>query len=232
MHRGSLGDVSLAVRAGEVLGVAGLGGSGRSSLLQLVFGLLEPEEGEVLVDGTPVRCGSVPSHPGIAYVPESRADDAVFPGLSLLENLSAAALDRYWHGLRWRHRAEREEGLEAIRHFGIVAGAVNAPFESLSGGNQQKAVLARWLRRQPAVLLLDEPTQGVDVAARREVHELIRRATAAGAATVVVSSDFAELAELSDRVVILVQGRLVNEFPGPDLDPRLVERAAYQETPA
>jgi len=224
---GPLVDLSLVVRAGEVLGLAGIGGSGRSSLLRMIFGLLERKAGDVLVGGVPVQGGKVPAHPEFTYVPENRAEDAAFPGLTLLENLSAASLGRYWRGLRWRHRLEREEALAAMRRFGVKAAGVDQEFTLLSGGNQQKAILARWLRRDPAVLLLDEPTQGVDVGARAEVHELIRAATRAGAAAVVVSSDFEELAGLSDRVVILVHGRLVDELEGSALDPRLLERAAY-----
>jgi ribose transport system ATP-binding protein len=225
---GPLAEVSLAVHGGEVVGLAGLAGSGRTSLLQAIFGLLELGAGEVLVDGAPARRGRVPAHAGVAYVPESRADDAIFPGLTLLENLSAASLDRYWRGLRWRHQAERRDGLEAMRRFGIGAAGVDAPFESLSGGNQQKAILARWLRHDPAVVLLDEPTQGVDVAARAEVHELVRAAIRAGAAAVIASSDFAELAALSDRVLVLVRGRAVGELHGPGLDARRLEHAVYR----
>jgi len=223
---GPLVDVSFAVRAGEVLGVAGLGGSGRSSLLQMVFGLLERASGEVLFDGVALRTGQVPAHDGMAYVPESRAQDATFADLTLLENVSAASLGRYGR-LRWRHREERADGIHTMRRFGIKARAIDQQFALLSGGNQQKAILARWLRRDPALLLLDEPTQGVDVAARADVHELIRAAARRGAAAVLVSSDLEELAALSDRVVILSRGRLVAEVEGPGLDPALLERGVH-----
>ncbi len=224
---GPVADASFSVRAGEVVGVAGLGGSGRSSLLQMIFGLLDREAGDVFLAGVPVQRGRIPAHPLITYVPENRAEDAAFAGLTLRANLSAASLGRYWRGLRWAHRAERDEGLDAMRRFRVRATDVDQQFESLSGGNQQKAILARWLRRDPAVLLLDEPSQGVDVGARAEVNELIHAATRAGAAALVVSSDFEELAALSDRVLILVRGRLVDELEGPDLDPLVLERAAY-----
>jgi len=228
---GPLIDVSLGVRAGEVLGVAGLGGSGRTSLLQTIFGLLERKAGQVLLDGVELQAGRVPAHHDIAYVPESRADDAAFTGLTLLENLSAASLDRYRRGLGWRRRAERQDGLAAIRRFRIRANAIDQQFAVLSGGNQQKAILARWLRRDPAVLLLDEPSQGVDVGARADVDELVRAASRRGAATVLVSSDLEELAAISDRVVILARGRLVAELEGSRVDPRLLERAVYGQAP-
>ena len=215
---GPLDGVDLAVRGGEVVGVAGLAGSGRSSLLRLACGLLEPESGEVHVEAT--RLGDV------GYVPESRID-AAFPLLTLLENLSAASLDRYRRPLGWRRRTEREDGRETVRRFAIRARSLDQPFATLSGGIQQRALLARWLYRGPSVLLLDEPTQGVDVAARAEIQELIRGAARRGAAVVLVSSDLEELAAVSDRVAILVSGRVSRVVEGADVNAAHLEGAVY-----
>jgi ribose transport system ATP-binding protein len=228
---GPLSDVSLTVRAGEVLGVAGLDGSGRSSLLQMIFGVLARTSGEVHFDGMPLRAGAVPAHPGLAYLPESRSH-AAFANLSLAVNLSAASHDRYGRRLGWRHRLERVEARAAIRRFGIAAKGEDQEFLTLSGGNQQKAILARWLRRGPAVLLLDEPTQGVDVGARADVHELIRASTRRGGTAIVVSSDFEELATLSDRVIVLRQGRIAGELDSANIDPRHLERAVHGRAPS
>jgi ribose transport system ATP-binding protein len=218
---GPLEDVDLVIHGGEIVGVVGLRGSGRSSLLRLAGGLLEVRSGEVRIDGVrPVD---------VAYVPESR-DDASFPDLTVLENLSAASLDRFRRRLGWRRRAEREEGRETMARFGIRTRSLDEPFATLSGGNQQRALLARWLRRDPAVLLLDEPTQGVDVGARAEIHAVIRRAAGGGAAVMLVSSDLEELAALADRVVILVRGRVLRLLDGPDVTTAQLDAAVYGTT--
>jgi ribose transport system ATP-binding protein len=143
------------------------------------------------------------------------------------ENISAGGLARYWQGLRLRHGRERREARASMTAFLVRAASEEAPMATLSGGNQQKVVLARWLRREPAVLLLDEPTQGVDVAARQEIYELIRRAAASGTAAIVVANDTGELAQLCHRVVVLRDGRIGAEVRAPGLDPHRLTELAY-----
>lgn len=222
--------LDLKVCEGEIVGVAGLIGSGRSTLLKSLFGLMPLESGEILIDGVVHRIHSVTKAmaAGIAYVPEDRQSDAAFPDLSVGENLSLTVISNYWRGGRLNRRRERRDAMELFDSFLITAESDGAPLRSLSGGNQQKVVLARWLRREPRVLLLDEPTQGVDVGARAEIYELVHRAAAAGAAAIVASSDFEELARLCDRVIVLRKGRVVAEA-SEDLDADGIARMANME---
>ncbi len=217
---GATRNCTLTVRAGEVVGVAGLIGSGRSSLLKTLFGDLRLESGSVTIDGLPVRHGSPREamDAGIAYVPEDRSTDAVFPGMSVRENLSIASLNRYWRRGVIDRRAERADGARLVKKYLIKAPRDSAPIGALSGGNQQKVVLARWLRRDPRVVLLDEPTQGVDVRARAEIYQLIADAARSGSAVIFASSDFEELVTVCDSIAVLRAGRLVAVVPADQLD--------------
>jgi ribose transport system ATP-binding protein len=225
LSTGSLQQVSFGLRRGEVLGVAGLVGSGRTTLLTTLFGVQPPAHGTVKLDGSPVSFSGVDQamDAGLGFVPEDRSESA-FVNMSLRENLSAAEVPKYWRGLRLRERAEAADARQSIVDFSIKAISERQPFATLSGGNQQKAIVARWLRRRPKLLLLDEPTQGVDVEARGEIYRLVRQAVASGSSVIVVTSDFEELARVSDRVVVLTRGRITGEVRGPDIDPsRLTE---------
>lgn len=226
---GPLAGVSLRLRRGEILGIAGLLGSGRSELLKAMFGLL-PHDGEMLMDGKPVRIRSPKQamRLGIALVPEDRIQDAAFADMSVRENLTAGFVARYWRQGRMCHGDERVQARALIKRFGIVPHDEDGIFGLLSGGNQQKAVLARWLSAEPRVLLLDEPTQGVDVAARAEIHHLIRGVVADRNSALVVSSDFDELAELADRVIVLGQGCIAGEVDAEDLSAEQLTALCYQ----
>lgn len=220
---GVLKNVSLDVRSGEVLGLAGLVGSGRSEVLRVLFGDLEPVDGSVEIGGDAVAFRR-PSHAmrsGVGYVPEDRSH-AVFPNLAVRENLTAPSLSSYVRGPFLDKQKERQEVKASIGRFRIKAPSLEAPISTLSGGNQQKVVLARWLERNPDLLLLDEPTQGVDVGARADAFALIREAAERGLAVVVVSSDFEELADLSDRVLVLTSGRVTAEVGGERLNRRVL----------
>jgi ribose transport system ATP-binding protein len=228
---GRLNGIDLSVRRGEILGIAGLLGSGRSTLLRTVFGAVPVRSGSVLLDGAPYR----PAGPreaiaaGVAYLPEDRVGDAAFAGMSVRENISAGGVGAYWRRLRLQHGEERRDAVAAMTSFLVRAGSDQAPLATLSGGNQQKVMLARWLRRQPRVVLLDEPTQGVDVGARAEIYDLIRRSAAAGSAVIVVANDFVELTRLCSRVVVLVEGRIVAEQVAPALDSHHLTELAYRK---
>lgn len=235
LSTGGLGDVSFDVAAGEIVGVAGLLGSGRSRLLRSLFGL-EHSTGTITIDG---RSGRVTGpaqalERGIGYVPENRAEDALFAEQSVSHNLSITDVGRYWKAGRLRHRLERREAVASIREFGVVSPGPDAPILTLSGGNQQKVVIARSLRRVPRLLLLDEPSQGVDVGARLDLHRIIRQAAGQGASALVVSSDYTELADLCDRVLVLVDGRLAHIVQGPGIDPSELAHLVYEpaEAPA
>jgi ribose transport system ATP-binding protein len=209
------GPVDLTVHAGEVVGVAGRLGSGRSRLLRGVFGA-GPRTGEARVHGRLLAPGDVPAAiaAGVACVPEDRDGEGLFSDLDVRENLSAVDVRRFRASWGIDRRREGAAAGETMRSFLVRAVSDRQPIMTLSGGNRQKVLLARWLRGEPRVLLLDEPTQGVDVGARAEIHRLIRAAVASGAAAIVVSSDHEELEQLCDRVVVLADGRVVAEL-GP-----------------
>jgi ABC-type sugar transport system ATPase subunit len=202
------------VRSGEIVGLAGLGGSGRSSLLRGIFGSLRPTAGTMTFDGAPYlpKSESDAMRTGVALVPEDRYADAAFLDLSVRENISVSVLRSYWRYLHMGRSVETEATRELITKYGIKADGPEAPLGSLSGGNQQKAILARWLQRKPTLLLLDEPTQGVDIVARAEIYATISDAAANGTAVLVASSDLDELLALTDRVLVLRAGQIVAEL--------------------
>jgi len=219
LRGGPLRGVDLQVRRGEVVGIAGLVGSGRTSLLKTVFGEHAPVAGSVEVgsDGggraaTPARMAA-----GVAYVPEDRGGEAAFADLTVRENLSATVVPRYWRPWGMARRRERADAGELVRTYDIKTASIEAPFAALSGGNQQKAVLARWLRREPTLLLLDEPTQGVDVMSRNDIYRVVRNTAGRGCAVVVASSDLLELCALCDRVLVLADGVVATEVSGAEL---------------
>jgi ribose transport system ATP-binding protein len=191
----------------------------------MLFGAYPMDGGSILLDGVSYR----PSTPdaamkaGVAYVPEDRQADALLTGESVRHNLSASQSSHYFRGLRWRHREERADSQRSISDFLVRVVSDLQPVETLSGGNQQKVVIARWLRRGPKVLLLDEPTQGVDVGARAEIYQLIRKATKAGTSVILVASDPEELAHVSDRVAVLRGGRIIAVVDAPVEAHRLIE---------
>jgi ribose transport system ATP-binding protein len=220
---GPLRSVDLEVSGGEILGISGLLGSGRSTLLHTIFDPKRRDAGVIEIDGRPLDGTPANSmHAGVALVPEDRARQAVFPSRTVADNLTEAMSGRYWRNGWLSSRRAHPEAREMIRRHGIVAASEVSPIDSLSGGNQQKVVLARWLARGPTVLLLDEPTQGVDVHARRAVHDAVRRAVNDGACAVVASSDLDELIELSDRILVLANGHIVAELHPPFEPSRLL----------
>jgi len=208
-------DVSLSVHAGEIVGLFGLVGAGRSELLETIFGLYQADSGQVRLDGVPVRADS-PRHAaraGIALVPEERQRQGLCFNLTVRHNLVLP--DRIVKGDMLVHTArERREAQDLVSRWRIKAAGVEVPPESLSGGNQQKVVLAKWLATSPRVLLLDEPTKGVDVGAKFEIHEIVRREAAGGAACLVVSSDLPEVLALAHRIIVMREGRVQGEIPG------------------
>jgi ribose transport system ATP-binding protein len=232
LSAGPLRDVDLSLARGEVVGVCGLLGSGRSELLRALYGDLPVEAGSVTMDDEEltVRRPADAIAAGIAYVPEDRANDAAFPALSVTANLAMPSLRRYWRRGHIADRPLRRDARVSMQRFMVRAASQTSPLATLSGGNQQKVILARWLARNPSILLLDEPTQGVDVGARAEIYELVRQAVEGGAAALIVASDFEELAHVSDRVVLLTNGRVSGEVRPPDLTADLLMRAANKGT--
>lgn len=222
----AVNEASFKLHRGEVLGVAGLLGSGRTTLLRLLFGVIQPERGDIKLEGQPIRLGSIQDAvaSGFAYVPEDRVSEAAFLELPVTDNIGMTLLGRYYRRLIFHHRQERADARASISAFTIKAESEQTVLSSLSGGNQQKVILARWLRLDPKILLLDEPTQGVDVGARVELYGLIREATKRGTSVIVVSSEFEEFEKICDRVLIFQHGRVTAEVSGADIDAEHLER--------
>ena len=222
---GPLKDVSFDLHRGEVLGVAGLLGAGAAALLRMLFGAHPVTSGTITLDGRDVRFAA-PSDAmdaRMAYVPEERQADALFQGQSVRHNMTAGDARSYFSGLLFKHDREKADSASAVRDFLIRVASDKQPVETLSGGNAQKVVLARWLRRKPSVLLLDEPTQGVDIAARSEIYTLVREATRRGTSVLLVASDPEELVHACDRVLVLRDGRIVTSVRTPLEAHRLTE---------
>jgi len=231
LSAGPLADVTMSAQPGEVVGIGGLLGSGRTELLRAIFGDLDRRSGEIYLGGAEFspRGPAQAMDAGVAYVPEDRAADAAFSDLSVATNISIANISDYWRRGHIAYRSIRHDARRVMDEFLVKASSESGLLVTLSGGNQQKVVLARWLRRQPRLLLLDEPTQGVDVGARAEIYGLIREAIADGATALIVASDFEELAHVSDRVIMLREGRIVGELKPPELTVEALTRAANRK---
>jgi ribose transport system ATP-binding protein len=212
--------VDLTVRAGEIVGLAGLVGAGRSEILETVYGARRASAGTVRVHGQRVRRGSVPAavRAGMGLAPEERKSQGLLLDQSVTNNITASTLGRVSRLGVLDRRAERRAATEVASSLDVRPAGVDRLVRLLSGGNQQKVVLARWLLRECRVLLLDEPTRGVDVGARTEIYALVRSLADAGVAVVVVSSEVEEVLGLADRVLVIREGRVVHEGPTSAID--------------
>jgi ribose transport system ATP-binding protein len=218
---GSVAAADLQLRAGEIVGLSGIIGSGRESLCALLFGARARERGEVEVNGVPLPAGQVPAAiaAGLAYVPPDRHLDGAVMQMSVRENLTLPGLRSLRRSLgRLDSRAEAEQAGEWIERVGLRPAMPGRRLELFSGGNQQKVVIAKWLRMEPRVLLLDEPTQGVDVGAKVAIYELIERAAATGTAVLLASTDAKELTAICDRVLVMREGRPIAELSGTAIE--------------
>ena len=229
---GPLRKMDFELRSGEVLGVAGLLGSGRTTLLRTLFGEVHPAAGQMEFQGRAYspRSPREAMQAGVSYVPENRLDDAAFLNMPVSANLSAAAPREFYSGARFARKAERAANLQLIERYSIKIPSLSAPMAQLSGGNQQKVILARCMRRSPKLLLLDEPTQGVDVGARADIHDYIRAAVSAQASAVFVSSDFEELVLVCDRVLVIRDGEVANVVARGSLTSELLEELSHSST--
>jgi rhamnose transport system ATP-binding protein len=218
-HRASgLHDVSFAVRRGEILGLAGLVGSGRTELAEVLFGLRPADGGEILIGGRSSKIASPAAAiaAGIAYVPEDRRHHGVVLDMPIFANTSLASLQRVSRRGLIDRRAERTLAQDYIRQLRIKSSSVSALVGSLSGGNQQKVALARWLSTNPAVLILDEPTQGVDVGSKAEIHDLMGALAEQGLAIIMISSEMPEILGMSDRIAVMQAGTIRAILPRAD----------------
>ena len=225
-------DVSFDLHAGEVLGLAGLVGSGRTEVVRMLFGADRPDGGTMLVDGAPYtpRGIHVAVSNGVSLVPEERRSEGLLLGKSITYNINlpdwSAVCARKWLPIV-NLRAARTRAAKAASEVNVQMGSVDSLVKTLSGGNQQKVVMAKWLATHPRILLLDEPTRGVDVGARTEIYRIVREQAQAGMAVLVISSELEELA-ICDRVLILVEGRVVGELSSPAISEQALLHEIYQ----
>ena len=233
-RQGEFETLDLEVRPGEIVGLAGLVGSGRSEILETVYGARKPTTGQVLVDGKALKPGSVRAavRAGLGLAPEERKAQALLMLESVTRNVSVSSMSRFSRG-GWIDRgAELGAARAATRELSLRPDNPSVPVRTLSGGNQQKAVLARWLLRGCKVLLRDEPTRGVDVGARAELYAVIRRLADEGLAVLLVSSEVPEVLGLADRVLVLREGRVVHTAPARELDEHRVLDLVMEGSPA
>ena len=214
-----LREVDVHIRAGEIVGVTGLLGCGRSELCRLLGGGQQPKGGKLQLGGRDLefRTPGDAVRAGVASVPQERRRDGCIPSMSVRENLSLSDIRPFWKGGRLRGDLERQMARQIIEDFDIRPANFEALMSGLSGGNQQKAIVGKWVRIRPRVLILDEPTQGVDIGAKHEIGQIIRDLADEGVAIVVGSSDFDELVPLCDRVLVLDRGLIVAEVLAQDL---------------
>jgi ribose transport system ATP-binding protein len=232
-RHGEFAPVDLELRPGEIVGLAGLVGSGRSEILETIYGARKPDGGRVFVEGAPLRPGSVRAavRAGIGLAPEERKAQGLLMLESVSSNVSVSTLSRFARVGWIDRRAERAAAHQAVRELSLRPDNPDAAIRTLSGGNQQKAVLARWLLRGCKVLLLDEPTRGVDVGARAELYAVIRRLADEGLAVLLVSSEVPEVLGLADRVLVLREGSVVHTADARDLDEHRVLDLVMEGSP-
>jgi rhamnose transport system ATP-binding protein len=227
--------VSLTVRRGEILGLAGLVGSGRTQLAETIFGITPADSGTILLNGEPIRIASPADaiRAGLAYVPEDRRQHGVVLGMSLAANASLPSLRRLSRYGLIDFSAERRSAADYVERLRIRTAGVDEAVGTLSGGNQQKVALARWLSTSPSVLILDEPTQGVDVGSKAEIHELMQRLTEEGLAIVMISSELPEILGMSDRIAVMHAGGIRGVLTRAEAtQARILALALAEEEPA
>jgi rhamnose transport system ATP-binding protein len=225
--------IDLTVRAGEIVGLSGLVGAGRSELARTIFGLTPADRGEILVRGKPVRIGSPAdaiAH-GIAYVPEDRRRHGVVLEMPVSENVTLAALGNLTRFGALDFRRERELAADYTRRLGVKTASIRSLVSTLSGGNQQKVALSRWLLTKPTLLVLDEPTQGIDVGAKSEIHELKTELAEQGVAILMISSELPEILGMSDRIAVMHGRTIVSVLDRAEATPeRVLARALGERT--
>jgi rhamnose transport system ATP-binding protein len=208
-------DIDLDIHAGEVVGLAGLIGAGRTELARVLFGITPADSGQILLHGQPVTIRSARqaiAHQ-IAYLPEDRRRHGIILNMSVGQNISMAEHDRLFPAGWLRPKSEQRLARDYMRSLAVKAAGPDTPANSLSGGNQQKVALARWLATKPKLLILDEPTQGVDIATKADIHRMIRELANAGVAVLLISSDLPEVLALSDRIGVMRGGVLLTMLP-------------------
>jgi rhamnose transport system ATP-binding protein len=227
-REGVFTDISLRVRAGEIVALAGLVGSGRSEVSRAIFGIDRYDAGTVTVRGTHLHKGSPASAmaAGIGYVPEDRRQQGLVMDMSVQQNVALASLARLRQAGLVRSAAERAFATDWAQRLRLKYGRLTDPVSMLSGGNQQKVVLAKWLGRRPALLIVDEPTRGIDIATKADVHELLVRLATDGVAILMISSELPEVLHIGDRILVMREGKLTAEYSHDEASEEKIMSAA------
>ncbi|KOC91454.1 sugar ABC transporter ATP-binding protein [Winslowiella iniecta] len=224
-------DISFSVRRGEILGVAGLVGAGRSEVMESLFGMTAFDSGEVLIDGVPTKIDSpsVAIEKGLAFLTEDRKKSGLFLVLSVMENMSIVNMPEYSAKAGFvSHVQMAKDCMEQIRRLNIKTPTMDQIINNLSGGNQQKVLIARWLLAQPKILILDEPTRGIDVGAKAEIYRLISELANRGVAIIMVSSELPEILGMSDRVMVMHEGRITGILDKENADQETIMSLASE----
>jgi rhamnose transport system ATP-binding protein len=227
-RQGMFSDISLEVRKGEIVGLGGLVGAGRTDVARAIFGIAPADSGEILVNGDPVTIAS-PTDAialGIAFVPEDRAVAGIFRTLAVEENISAAVPGKIAPAGFISRALERTMAQDSVQKLRIRLASLRQPIGELSGGNQQKAILARWLLTDPGILILDEPTRGIDIGVKAEFYDMIGELAASGRAILLISSELPELLALCDRVLVMAEGALTADIARAQASQEAIMKAA------
>jgi ribose transport system ATP-binding protein len=222
----------LNVREGEIVGVAGLVGAGRSDLAKVIFGILSMDSGEVVIEGNRCQINSPRDAIkfGLGLVPEDRKEEALILARPISDNITISIISLLsWVGLAIRHKEEDAIVNKYIKNLGIKTPSSRQLVSNLSGGNQQKVVIARWLAANPKVLIIDEPTRGIDVGAKAEIHALLGRLAQRGVGILMISSELSEILGVSDRIIVMHEGRITGEFSREEATQELIIQAATKE---
>lgn len=232
-RKGHFEDINFTLRKGEILGFAGLVGAGRTEVMSSIFGSPPPESGELFLEGKKIKIQSpiTAIHVGIGYVPEERKRQGIFPVMSVLHNLSIPFLGKLQKLLVVLRKREAEIGSELSSQLRVATPSLNKQIVYLSGGNQQKVILARWIGSGARILILDEPTRGIDINAKSEIHALIERLANEGKSIILVSSELQELLAIADRIIVMREGRIVGEvFADGTTEEEILKMAMLNDT--
>lgn len=227
-HPTEFADIGFTLRRGEILGFYGLVGAGRSEFMQALFGITRPSEGEIRIGGQPtvIRAPADAVREGIVYVPEDRGAQGAVIAMPIFQNVTMPSLSRTSRHGFIRLAEEFKLAREYTERLELRAASLDTTVESLSGGNQQKVVIAKWLATQPRVIILDEPTKGIDVGSKKAVHDFMAELAAQGLAILMVSSEIPEVLGMSDRIIVMREGRIAAEVSGDDMTPEILVRHA------
>jgi len=223
-------DVSFSVRKGEILGLAGLVGSGRSELLRAIFGAFPKQSGEIFIEGKPVQINSPADgiRHGMGFLTEERKNDGFVASMNIKENMTLMVLKKMcWYGVV-RKTHERESAKRYFDYLRVKASTVESGIDTLSGGNQQKVVLAKSLMAEPRILFLDEPTRGIDIGAKAEIYKIMEDIAERGIAVVMISSELPELLAMCDRFIVIGKGKLLDEFNKAEASEQRIIQSASQ----